>query len=107
MAAAPIPIVALLMPERPEAVGLARFGETEADVTPAVAGRGLGLAFEVLKRAVRTPIFWLLFGTYFISGLTTNGLVRETTGTYQPAFMVAGVLGPCCSRAREQARSRR
>jgi len=33
-------------------------------------------------RAGREPIFWLLFGTFFVCGLTTNGLV----GTHMIAF---------------------
>jgi predicted MFS family arabinose efflux permease len=36
----------------------------------------------VLVRAARRPVFWLLFGTFFVCGLTTNGLV----GTHMIAF---------------------
>lgn len=77
-----VPLVAVFMPERPEAVGLIRFGETGAHVAPVAVGRSLNLAFDVLRNAARTPIFWLLFGTFFICGLTTNGLV----GTHLIAF---------------------
>ncbi len=77
-----IPIVALLMPERPQAVGLARYGEAGPQVGPAKAGRGLSLAFGALGQAAHTPVFWLLFGTFFVCGLTTNGLV----GTHLIAF---------------------
>jgi MFS family permease len=77
-----IPFVALLMPERPQDVGLTRFGETETAQAVARPGGSLGLAFGALERAARTPVFWLLFGTFFICGLTTNGLV----GTHLIAY---------------------
>lgn len=77
-----IPLVLLLMPERPEAVGLSRIGEAGIVAPAPVAGRSLDLAFGVLGRAVKTPIFWLLFSTFFVCGLTTNGLV----GTHLIAF---------------------
>ncbi|MDB5437723.1 MAG: transporter, partial [Caulobacteraceae bacterium] len=71
--AALIPIVLLLMPERPADIGQARYGETEAlpPEAPASARATLGLAFGALGRAARAPIFWLLTGTFFVCGLTT------------------------------------
>jgi MFS family permease len=78
-----IPLIALLMPERPADVGLARYGASENDaavakpnVNPIVA------AFRALAEAARTRTFWLLFGTFFICGLSTNGLI----GTHLIAF---------------------
>jgi hypothetical protein len=32
------------------------------------------VAIVVLLRATRQPVFWLLFSTVFVCGLTTNGL---------------------------------
>jgi sugar phosphate permease len=78
-----IPLVALLLPERPRDVGLTRFGETEASLRPAApAEKSLQLAFTALHRAMKKPIFWLLFGSFFVCGLTTNGLV----GTHLIAY---------------------
>ncbi len=78
-----IPLIALLMPERPADVGLARYGASENDavvarpnVNPIVA------AFRALGEAARTRTFWLLFATFFICGLSTNGLI----GTHLIAF---------------------
>ncbi|HEY6870646.1 MAG TPA: MFS transporter [Novosphingobium sp.] len=73
-----IPVVALVLPERPADIGARRFGE--ADDEPAATAqlqqvRTAGLAITTLLRAVRQPVFWLLFGTFFVCGLTTNGLV--------------------------------
>ncbi len=82
--AALIPAVAFLIPERPEARGARRFGE--ADDAPSPEGTKQAatpwLAIEALVRATRTRVFWLLAGTFFVCGLTTNGLV----GTHMIAF---------------------
>jgi predicted MFS family arabinose efflux permease len=79
-----IPIVALVVPEHPGDIGTRRFGEAEgsAPPPPMKQARTAGLAIQVLFRAARRPVFWLLFGTFFICGLTTNGLV----GTHMIAF---------------------
>lgn len=78
-----IPLVAFLVPERPADVGAARYGEA-ADAPPAPGKQAIdpALAIKVLARAARSPTFWLLFGTFFVCGLTTNGLV----GTHLIAY---------------------
>jgi MFS family permease len=83
--AALIPIVALLVPEHPGDIGTERFGgEREAAATPATQRRtpSVMLAFTALRTASGSPTFWLLFGTFFVCGLTTNGLV----GTHLIAY---------------------
>ena len=82
--AALIPLVFLLMPERPSDVGVRRFGETEDTPPPPPLKQAatVGLAFGALFRAAKTPMFWLLFGTFYVCGLTTNGLI----GTHLIAF---------------------
>ncbi|WCM30018.1 MFS transporter [Sphingomonas sp. QA11] len=82
--AALIPFVLFFVPERPEDVGTRRFGETAESAPPAPMKQAATpmLAFDALFRAARTPVFWLLFGTFFVCGLTTNGLV----GTHMIAF---------------------
>jgi MFS family permease len=82
--AALIPLVVWLLPERPEDAGLTPFG-TPAGTAPAarpVPQNPLITAILTLGRAARDQNFWLLFGTFFICGLTTNGLV----GTHLIAF---------------------
>lgn len=80
-----VPLIALFVPEHPHDIGTVRFGE-EAPPAPPPAAEGarrpLALAFGVLLRAGRRPVFWLLFGTFLVCGLTTNGLV----GTHLIAF---------------------
>ena len=72
-----IPLVALFLPERPADVGLRRYGEAaDAPADAAVANRNpLAIAFDALRRAVRIPDFWLLFFSFFICGLSTNGYI--------------------------------
>ncbi|WP_156680220.1 MFS transporter [Sphingomonas profundi] len=79
-----VPIVWLLVPEHPGDVGTRRFGETEGTAPPPPMKQAASpaLAFTALFRAARVPIFWLLAGTFFVCGLTTNGLV----GTHMIAF---------------------
>jgi len=75
VALAAIPVFLLLVPERPAAVGLAPLGATAIDQTKQQTGNPLGRAFAVLGRAVRVPRFWLLAGSFFVCGLSTNGLI--------------------------------
>ena len=77
-----VPLVALFVPEHPADVGQARWGEAP-DTPPAPhKPAGVGLALTALARASRSGTFWLLFGTFFVCGLTTNGLV----GTHLIAY---------------------
>ncbi|PZQ56651.1 MAG: MFS transporter [Novosphingobium pentaromativorans] len=82
--AALIPVVWLFVPEHPQARGVRRFGEA-AHTPPAPPMKQAAtpwLAIEALVRASRRPVFWLLAGSFFVCGLTTNGLV----GTHMIAF---------------------
>ncbi|SOY97623.1 transporter, Major facilitator superfamily MFS_1 [Cupriavidus taiwanensis] len=70
-----------LMRSRPADVGLAAFGEVPASTPvpsapqPAVPFTLSG-PFRVLRDAARTQAFWVLAGTFFICGLSTNGLIQ-------------------------------
>jgi MFS family permease len=82
--AALIPVVAILMPEHPGDIGTERFGARVGEGATPVARStpGVMLAFTALRTGSRSPTFWLLFGTFFVCGLTTNGLV----GTHLIAY---------------------
>jgi predicted MFS family arabinose efflux permease len=79
-----IPLVALLLPERPSDVGLVPYGSASgtAGNPPEVRRDPLRTATGCLVQAVQTRTFWVLFATFFICGFTTNGLV----GTHLIAF---------------------
>ena len=78
-----IPLVMLLMPERPQDIGLTRYGESSATAPRAHnQAASIWVAISSLRRASASPMFWLLFGTFLICGLTTNGLV----GTHLIAY---------------------
>jgi MFS family permease len=78
-----IPLVALLLPERPAELGLSRYGATQDDAAIAPPTMNpLTAAFAALAEAARTRTFWLLFLTFFVCGLSTNGLI----GTHLIAF---------------------
>jgi MFS family permease len=71
------PLVWLLLPERPAAIGHKPYGAADDYEPPpaASAANALTYAFQALGRAARTRTFWLLFGGFFVCGLTTNGLI--------------------------------
>ncbi|MGO7792278.1 MFS transporter [Rhizobium ruizarguesonis] len=66
------------MRDRPADLNLPSFGETQ--VTPPPASTSLGAALltpiTVLKEISKTSTFWILFATFFICGLSTNGLIQ-------------------------------
>jgi predicted MFS family arabinose efflux permease len=76
-----LPVIYLLLPERPGSIGLRALGAVSDDAAP-MLGNPILNAFKVLGKGIRTPIFWLLFSSFFICGLSTNGLV----GTHLIAF---------------------
>ncbi|WP_343728981.1 MFS transporter [Duganella sp.] len=71
--------VYLLMRNRPGDVGLAPYGAAPgtAPAAPAAAMRvTLATPFKILAEASRSSVFWILAGTFFICGLSTNGLIQ-------------------------------
>jgi sugar phosphate permease len=70
-----IPVIWLLMPESPSSAGLQPFGATSHEAAVTTRGNPLLNAFSALGRGARSPVFWLLFSSFFVCGLSTNGLV--------------------------------
>jgi predicted MFS family arabinose efflux permease len=70
-----VPVLAWLMRDRPEDLGLAPYGATQADPPAAPAGNPVAAAFRTLRDGARSRDFWLLAGSYFICGASTNGLI--------------------------------
>jgi len=70
-----VPIVAIFLRNRPSDLGLRAYGATEADATPITTGSPIANAFRGLRVGVRSRDFWLLGGSFFICGASTNGLI--------------------------------
>jgi sugar phosphate permease len=70
--------VMLFMADRPSDLGLRPVGdESTATAAPAPAANSIvAAAFSALRDASKTRVFWILFGTFFICGASTNGLVQ-------------------------------
>ncbi|MCP1576467.1 MFS transporter [Herbaspirillum rubrisubalbicans] len=73
-----IPLVWLLLPESPAAIGQKMVGQTSEikDDGPDQSRRNpLSIALGALRTSVRMPDFWLLFMSFFVCGLSTNGYI--------------------------------
>jgi predicted MFS family arabinose efflux permease len=71
-----LPAVLGVMRDRPEDVGLRPYGAADGwRPPPRPAAPAFGAALDALRAATRTRVFWLLAGTFFVCGATTNGLI--------------------------------
>lgn len=87
-------LVLLLVRDRPADVGLPPYGETTlAPPPPAALGFGAMLAspLTALREAASSKTFWVLFLTFYICGLSTNGLIQTHWVTLCGDFGVAPV----------------
>jgi len=105
------PIVAIFVRDRPQSVGLEPYGATQPVPVPERSARPFRPAIDGLLIGVRSRVFWLLCATFFICGLSTNGLVgthlipaaidhhlTEVTGASILALMgLFDVIGTTCS----------
>lgn len=82
-----LPLVALFLRDSPAEIGLRAYGAVEDD--PVIVRQNpFRAAFGGLALASRSATFWLLTGSFFICGATTNGLI----GTHLiPAAMDHGM----------------
>ncbi len=71
-----VPLVALLMRDRPSDLGLAPYGaESRTGRRDGASGNPVAIAFRALGAGARKRDFWLIAGGYFVCGATTNGLI--------------------------------
>ena len=84
-----IPLVAIFMRNSPKDVGLRPFGLPEgAPEPPLPQHRTVGATFGALGNGLRSRNFWLLAGSFYLCGASTNGLI----GTHLiPACMDVGI----------------
>jgi MFS family permease len=70
-----LPLVLLFIRDRPSDLGLAPYGSTEIEPPPVVTGNPFASAVRTLGTVRRSRAFWLLAGSFFICGASTNGLI--------------------------------
>ncbi|MBY4897164.1 MFS transporter [Cupriavidus sp. AU9028] len=71
----------IFLRDRPADLGLAPYGDPQPTATGAQAGTmpprmALSAPFLALRDAAGNRVFWLLAGSFFICGLSTNGLIQ-------------------------------
>ena len=89
LALAIVPLVLWLLHDRPEEIGVRPYGfvpaaeVTAVEVTAVEVAAGevaapgpARVALRALRETWRTRAFWILFGTFFICGWSTNGLIQ-------------------------------
>ncbi len=105
------PIVAIVVRDRPQSIGLQPYGATEPVPVPERSQHPFKPAIDGLMLGFRSRTFWFLSATFFICGLSTNGLVgthlipaaidhhlTAVTGASLLALMgVFDIVGTTCS----------
>jgi MFS family permease len=72
-------LVLLVVRDRPSDVGLRPFGDPGNEPLPAPPPSNVRImksALGTLRDVSKSPVFWILFATFFICGASTNGLVQ-------------------------------
>lgn len=70
-----VPMLFLLMRERPADLGVPPYGGDAVIPAPKPAGNPVTVAFRALSDGARSRDFWLIAGGYFVCGASTNGLI--------------------------------
>ena len=97
IAAALIGPVVLMMRDRPSDLGIPPYGGT-AIVAPVAVQNPVRRALMALRTGLGQRDFWLLAGTFFVCGASTNGLIGThlipacLDSGWVPAGMAAGLL---------------
>ncbi|MES2992527.1 MAG: MFS transporter [Pseudomonadota bacterium] len=98
-------LATLFMRDHPGSLGLRAYGEPAGGPLEAAPPRATTLnfmgPFQVLAEASRNRTFWILAGTFFICGLSTNGLLQthfislcgDNGMTAVPAASVLAMMG--------------
>jgi predicted MFS family arabinose efflux permease len=75
-AALMVPFIFFFLKEKPELIGTTPYGAPENWQPPAPNQLSAGrIAIETLKVSSKSRDFWILFGTFLVCGLSTNGLI--------------------------------
>jgi predicted MFS family arabinose efflux permease len=71
-----VPLVLVFLKDSPESVGLRPYGAPDDFAPVESVQHPVTAAFEGLRSAWTMGAFWLLFGSFFVCGLSTNGLIQ-------------------------------
>ena len=71
-----IPLVTLFLRNQPSDMGLKPFGAGDDYVAPAPIDRPVAAAMGAFTSARTSGVFWVLFGSFLVCGLSTNGLIQ-------------------------------
>ena len=75
-AALVIPFIYFFLKEKPEALGMTPYGAPSDWQPPAPNELSAGrIAIHTLRVSSKSRDFWILFGTFLVCGLSTNGLI--------------------------------
>ena len=75
-ALAVVPFIFLFLREKPADLGYLPYGAPDDWQPPAKSELGAGaLAIDTLKQGSKKKDFWYLFGSFFVCGLSTSGLI--------------------------------
>jgi sugar phosphate permease len=75
-AALVVPFIYFFLKEKPELMGLKPYGAPDTWQPPAPNELSAGrIAIDTLKVSSQSRDFWILFGTFLVCGLSTNGLI--------------------------------
>lgn len=75
-AALVIPCIYFFLKEKPEALGMTPYGAPSDWQPPAPNELSAGrIAIDTLRVSSKSRDFWILFGTFLVCGLSTNGLI--------------------------------
>jgi sugar phosphate permease len=83
-----VPLVIGFIRNRPEDIGIHAYGAPQGYEAPSKPGNPIRLAFSTLGDVRRSGLFWTLFGSFFVCGLSTSGLVQVH---FVPAAKDAGI----------------
>jgi predicted MFS family arabinose efflux permease len=93
-----VPFIYFFLKESPESLGITPYGAPDDWQPHAKSDMSAGkIAIDTIARASRSRDFWILFGTFMVCGLSTNGLI----GTHfipaahdhgMPVTVAAGLL---------------
>ncbi|MSO29028.1 MAG: MFS transporter [Candidatus Planktophila sp.] len=71
-----VPIIFLFLREKPSDLGLLPYGAPDDWQPPVPSELSAGaLAIDTLKQGAKKKDFWYLFGSFFVCGLSTSGLI--------------------------------